>query len=1088
MQEPDFQLWTEISGKPRMADFLVESLYRAGAKYIFAMPAESLNSIIDAIRKHKKIKLITVRHEANGALMASAYSKITGNLGVCMGTTGPGSTHLPLGCYDAKADCTKMIALSGQVPSHQVGTGGFQEIDALSLFQNSCKYNYLLTSRDQTPLIAQICSETVFHNCSSHIAFASDIMKTKVNMKALPSFQSSDFTPNLPMIDCKSILQRIQCQKPIIVVGKEGEKKEVLALANKWQAPIIVLPEAISFLNIVKDHPVLRWNNNKENPCNNLINDAHHILLIGEHSYNFSTLTNGVTSRKITQISPSDHYYRKKVDTQSISGEISSIVPQIAKEISQQTDKDWLQETQNASNWRPELTIPQEVLLALDKCIPTDANVSVEPGDIWNDVFFHWPTRERKITSSFHLQAPGYGFAGAVSAALAYPHNLSYAFVSEGFKLSMPDLLSVRKYGLPLKIVHFENEDEKDLNLVKFAQASHCESAKGTIENSHAVLENQRKDKLPSLVSFPISYKKYTPEGKKQTFASNIIEIFSNAGAKKIYGVENSKTTIWQENIDKTKLDFVPVVHCESASMMASACYKSEKALGICVVTEAYELPLQLNGLYDANYDYSPAIIITPKYNNLDFFDSKALFKDVVCASLDIKANKDSLQKLANAVNYILHEKKVLHLSVDWELLSNPKIEFQQDTVLSSNLPTALQTQKASKVLQKAKKIVILVGGGAKGAGKEIEALAVKLCAPVVCTMQGCGVTSENFSHFVGRTGASGHRAAFCAIEQCEILLILGSSNRAAVFGLVGNFEIIQVDINPKQFGKREQKTIGIQGDTKQTLISILEDISEISVCIHRQKFLTKYSNKYKKWWQKQLRKKHSGNMIQPSSICPTLINVLDKHKKDVALTVDVGVTTLWVYRFFMRPNPIIWTGSFATMGFSLPAAIAISNFYRKKVWVMAGDGGIAVTMVELLSAVKQKLPIVVIVFNNNKLAAIKFEQEVMGWPEYESYLFNCNFAEYAESLGATGIRVTNNKEMKQAMEQAIILETPCVIDVVCNPHEKPFPPKFKIVNLRGYIFALLRERYLNAITLFKKSDGIVNVPTRYKNDKVVDD
>ena len=1087
MQEPDFQLWTEISGKPRMADFLVESLYRAGAKYIFAMPAESLNSIIDAIRKHNKIKLITVRHEANGALMASAYSKITGNLGVCMGTTGPGSTHLPLGCYDAKADGTKIIALSGQVPSHQVGTGGFQEIDALSLFQDSCRYNHLLTSRDQTPLITQICAETIFHNCSSHIAFASNIMKTDVSMKALSSSPYTGFTPNLSSIDSQLILQRIQCQKPVIVVGKEGEKEEVLSLASMWQAPIIVLPEAISFLNIAEDHPVLRWSNHKENPCNALINNADHVLLIGEHSYNFATLTNCIASRKITQISPSSHYYRKKLDVQSICGEISQIVPQITKAISQHADKKWLQEFHDASSWRPELTIPQQVLSALDECIPHDAYVSVEPGHLWQDIFFHWTIRQRHITSSFHLQAPGYGFAGAVSAALAYPHKLSYAFVCEGFKISMPDLLSARKYGLPLKIIHFQNHEEKDLNLVKFAQASQCESIAGTIENARDVLKKQRQDKLPSLVSFPINTKKYVVKNTGKTFASNIGEILCGFGAKKIYGVENSKTAIWRD-IENTALDFVAVAHCESASMMASASYKAEKTLGVCVATEAHELPLQLNGLYDASYDYSPVVIITPKYDHLDFFDSKALFKDAVCTSLDIEADEDSLQKLANAVQYILHNKKVLHLSVDWELLYGAKIEFQPDRFLPSNLPTPLQTREVSETLANAKKVTILVGGGAKGAGKEIEALAIKLDAPVVCTMQGCGIISEDFSHFVGRTGASGHRAAFCAVEQCEILLILGSSNRAAVFGLVGNFEIIQIDINPKQFGKRQQKTTGVQGDTKQTLISILQDMENVSVCTQRRKFLAKYSHKYKKWWQKQISKKHSGSMIQPSSICPTMIKVIDKHKRDVALTVDVGVTTLWVYRFFMRSNPIIWTGSFATMGFSLPAAIAASNFKRKKVWVMAGDGGIAVTMVELLSAVKQKLPIVVVVFNNNKLAAIKFEQEVMGWPEYESYLFNCNFAEYAESLGATGIRVTNNEQMEQAMDKAITLETPCVIDVVCNPHEKPFPPKFKISNLRGYIFALLRERYLNTITLFKKSDGIVNVPTRYKNDKVVDD
>jgi 2-succinyl-5-enolpyruvyl-6-hydroxy-3-cyclohexene-1-carboxylate synthase len=135
--QANFNLWTEVRGQRRLADFLVETMQLAGVTHAFAMPAESLNPILDAIRKSGTIQLFTVRHEGNGALMASACAKLTGRLGVCMGTAGPGASHLPLGTYDAKADGAPLLAITGQVPVSQVGFGGFQEIDSVALFHDS---------------------------------------------------------------------------------------------------------------------------------------------------------------------------------------------------------------------------------------------------------------------------------------------------------------------------------------------------------------------------------------------------------------------------------------------------------------------------------------------------------------------------------------------------------------------------------------------------------------------------------------------------------------------------------------------------------------------------------------------------------------------------------------------------------------------------------------------------------------------------------------------------------------------------------------------------------------------------------------
>jgi thiamine pyrophosphate-dependent acetolactate synthase large subunit-like protein len=199
---------------------------------------------------------------------------------------------------------------------------------------------------------------------------------------------------------------------------------------------------------------------------------------------------------------------------------------------------------------------------------------------------------------------------------------------------------------------------------------------------------------------------------------------------------------------------------------------------------------------------------------------------------------------------------------------------------------------------------------------------------------------------------------------------------------------------------------------------------------------------------------------IRPPAICAVLCKVLADMEQRAIVTVDVGVTTLWVYRHLVGGNhEIVWTSSFATMGFAMPAAIAIAEAEPERpVVAIAGDGGIAITMAELASAAAREVPIVVIVFNNGKLAAIKYEQEVMGWPEFESGLDNPDFAEYARACGAHGIRVTDPEKLEPSLREAFAGKRACLVDVVCDPHDLPAPPKVHLRQAAGYLIAVSRE------------------------------
>jgi thiamine pyrophosphate-dependent acetolactate synthase large subunit-like protein len=198
---------------------------------------------------------------------------------------------------------------------------------------------------------------------------------------------------------------------------------------------------------------------------------------------------------------------------------------------------------------------------------------------------------------------------------------------------------------------------------------------------------------------------------------------------------------------------------------------------------------------------------------------------------------------------------------------------------------------------------------------------------------------------------------------------------------------------------------------------------------------------------------------IRPPAICHALRRVLSELGKKAVLVTDVGVTTLWVYRHLVGDHDRIWTSSFATMGFALPAAIAIGELEPDRVVVaLAGDGGVAMTMAELATAAALEVPIVVVVFDNGKLAAIKYEQEVMGWPEYGTSLVNGDFAEFARACGARGSRVEEPPQLESRLREALRGGGPFLLDVVCDPHEMPAPPKIHPLQAAGYALARFRE------------------------------
>src|SRR5215467_14043542 len=227
-----------------VADVLVGVLEQIGVRQIFGLIGDSLNPLGDAVRRSKKIEWIGVRHEEGAALAASGQAKLTDRLGVCAGTTGPGSTHLVAGLYEAARDHAPVLALSGDMPSNLRGTDYVQTTEPNLLFRDVCLYTETVSSPAQAPaVIHQAISAAYAGRGVAHLTLPQDVIAAKADgvvasvatLRPLPEFAAT-------AADVTAMARQIDAATNIVIMcggGCHGAADELRALSDKLKAPLI---------------------------------------------------------------------------------------------------------------------------------------------------------------------------------------------------------------------------------------------------------------------------------------------------------------------------------------------------------------------------------------------------------------------------------------------------------------------------------------------------------------------------------------------------------------------------------------------------------------------------------------------------------------------------------------------------------------------------------------------------------------------------------------------------------------------------------------------------------------------------------
>jgi pyruvate dehydrogenase (quinone) len=571
-----------------------------------------------------------------------------------------------------------------------------------------------------------------------------------------------------------------------------------------------------------------------------------------------------------------------------------------------------------------------------------------------------------------------------------------------------------------------------------------------------------------------------------------LVERLVDWGVDTVFGLPGDGINGIMEGLRRhqDRIRFVLVHHEEAAAFMATGYAKSTGRLGVCLATSGPGGIHLLNGLYDAKLDHQPVLAITGMQETQllgtgyqQEVHLEKLFEDV--AAYDVMAYvPGQIPALVDrAVRTSMAHRTVSHLTFPNDLQVASADEVPYKGVAPARLPRtapvfaappALPRQadfeRAAEVLDQGVKVVMLVGAGALHARREVLATAELLGSPIVKTLPGKAVVPDDHPLTTGGIGLLGTRPSEEVMESADTLFMVGTDfPYTKHLPTPDQVRTVQIDVDPVRVGNRMPTEAPLVGDARETLAALLP--------LLRRKgdrgFLELAQQAMADWREKMASLEEAGrDPIQPQY----LMRVIDRHAADDAiLSSDSGTIATWSARHFdIRGNRCFYlSGNLASMAPGLPYTIAHQWAHPGRQCIaFVGDGGFAMLMADLDTACRYELPIKVFINNNGSLGQILWEQMVLGYPEFGvRFQQPMNFAPFARSCGALGLKVEKAGEVEAAVQEALAHPGPALVDVMVNPDEPPMPGKVTYEQAKGFAQAWLRgqpRKATMAATLFR--------------------
>jgi pyruvate dehydrogenase (quinone) len=473
-----------------------------------------------------------------------------------------------------------------------------------------------------------------------------------------------------------------------------------------------------------------------------------------------------------------------------------------------------------------------------------------------------------------------------------------------------------------------------------------------------------------------------------------------------------------------------------------------------------------INGLFDSHRSMAPVLAIASHIPTTEIGTSyfQETHPEVLFKECSHYCELVSNPKQMGRVLHLAMQSAVGKAGVGVVVLPGDVSGMEMPT---NGVPRAVVTQRTSvrpceseivrlaQVLNTARRVTLFCGFGCADAHDEVVALAEKLKAPVGVAYRGKPYVAYDNPFEVGMIGLMGYGAAYDAVHECDVLLLLGTSFPYDLF-LPTKPTIAQVDIRVDQLGRRSKLDLGIWGDARETIQALLPMLDTKT----DRAFLDKMLNKHRDAIEKlNVYVKHVGKRrpMHPEHVAATLDELASD---DAIFTVDTGMCNVWSSHYIHPTKDRRLIGSFnhGSMANALPQAIgAQCAFPGRQVISMSGDGGLAMLMGDLLTVTQYDLPIKIVVFNNSVLGMVKLEMESAGFPDWQTDNKNPNFAQLAEAIGIRGIRIEDPADVRSGLKQALEHPGPALIDVVTDPNALSMPSHISADQVKGFGLTMMK-------------------------------
>jgi pyruvate dehydrogenase (quinone) len=578
-----------------------------------------------------------------------------------------------------------------------------------------------------------------------------------------------------------------------------------------------------------------------------------------------------------------------------------------------------------------------------------------------------------------------------------------------------------------------------------------------------------------------------------QIASEALIERLADWGVDTVFGLPGDGINGIMEGLRRhqDRVRFVLVHHEEAAAFMATAHAKATGKIGVCLATSGPGGIHLLNGLYDAKLDHMPVLAITGMQEtsvlgtgyqqevNLDkLYADVAEYDQMIYNPVQLPSVVDNAIRTAYARRGVAHltvpnDIQVADAGADpWQSVAPVRPPSTAPVMLRPpGLPQDEDLRRIADLLNEGDKIAILAGAGARHARAELLTLAETLGAPIVKTLSGKATVPDDSPYTTGGIGLLGTKPSEELMEQIDTLFMVGTNfPYTKHLPAPGKVRVAQIESDPARAGGRVPTEVPVIGDAKLTLERLMPLLKQR----YESKFLAKCQQDMGKW------RKNMAALADPkrNPIAPEyLISVVDELAADNAvLTCDSGTIATWAARYWTirGGREFFLSGNLATMAPGMPYAIGIQHaFPGRQVIGFVGDGGFAMLMAEFVTAIKHKLPVKIVINNNNSLGQILWEQMVLGYPEYGVRHTDpfVDYAAFATANGALGIKVERSRDLRKAVERALGHDGPVLVDVNVNPDEPPLPGKVEYQQAKKFAEAFLRgqpRKATIATTLFR--------------------